>query len=220
MRILVVESDPYLRTTLKTNLEAHSFTVDIAEDGERGLFLARMNTYEIILLGYTVPVFGLTICQEMRKSKKDQYIIVLSVDTQITTKVEVLNGGADDCLEQAYIFEELLARIHAFKRRISLADTQALSYRDLSMNSQSRTVLRGVKEIKLTRKEFSLLEQLLQSRGEVVSRATLIERVWGAQIEACSNTIESHVVSLRRKIDRKNRLSIIQTVSGKGYKIG
>ena len=220
MHILVIESDLHLRLALKTKLESHAFIIDEAQDGERGLFLARINDYDVILLGYThLKSQCLDICQEIRKNKKDQYIVVVSADITTASKVDLLNSGADDCLEHAYSFDELLARIHAFTRHLKSVEA-IFSYKDLSLNRQNQTVLRGTKEIKLTRKEFMLLEHLIQSRGEVVSRAALIERIWNSHLATASNTIESHVLSLRKKIDRKNRQSMIQTVSGRGYRIG
>jgi len=221
MRILVIEDDVNLRETLRASLEAQCFAVDVAEDAEKGSYLARTNEYDTILLDFMLPKGnGLEVCREIRKAGKSSYVIMLSVQSEIGTKVDVLNAGADDYLTKPYSFEELLARIRAVHRRPKALAAEVLIYEDLQLDTRSYTVLRHGKEIYLTRKEFMLLEYLLRNIGNVVSRAMLGEHVWDSGLDAFSNTIESHILTLRRKIDKKGKLSMIRTVPGRGYKIG
>lgn len=220
MRILIVEDESSLRETLQATLEAELFAVDVAEDAEKGSFLARTNDYDLILLDYFLPKGnGRMICDEIRKSGKAAYIILLTVKTDIETKVELLNHGADDYVVKPFLFEELLARIRAISRRPRMMTSEILCHHDLRLDIRNCKLLRGQKEIYLTRKEFMLLEHLLRHKGMVVSRSMLIEHVWDSHLDPFSNTIESHVLSLRRKIDRKNRPSMIQTVPGRGYRM-
>jgi DNA-binding response OmpR family regulator len=221
MKILVVEDEPTLRETLKANLENQCFAVDVAEDAEKGSYLGRTNDYDVILLDYLMPKgTGKIVCEEVRKAGKSAYIIMLTVKPDTEAKIDALNSGADDYLVKPYSFDELLARIRAMLRRPKVVTADILTYEDLSLNTRSFTVTRGTKEIYLTRKEFMLLEYLLRNQGAVASRGMLIEHVWDSNLDAFSNTIESHILSLRRKLDRRNRPSLIQTVPGRGYKIG
>lgn len=221
MRILVIEDDANLRETLKSSLEAQCYAVDVAEDAEKGSYLARTNEYDTILLDYVLPKGnGLDVCKEIRKAGKSSYVIMLTVQSEIGPKVDVLNAGADDYLTKPYSFEELLARIRAVHRRPKPLVAEVLVHEDLELDTRSYTVTRNDKEIYLTRKEFMLLEYLLRNKGNVVSRAMLSEHVWDSSLDAFSNTIESHILTLRRKIDKKNRPSMIRTVPGRGYKIG
>ncbi len=221
MRILVVEDDPLLAEVLRARLEAECFAVDVAETGEKGSFLARTTEYDVVLLDYMLPgKDGRIVCEEIRASTHTPYILMLTVKSEIETKVELLNCGADDFLTKPYSFEELIARIRAILRRPKRVESNVLTYKHISLDPQKQVVLREGKEIYLTRKEFMLLEYLLRQMGNVVSRAALGEHVWDSDLDVFSNTIESHMLNLRKKIDRKGSKSLIQTLPGRGYKIG
>lgn len=220
MRILVVEDEKEISHFLKVGLEAELFTVDIAEDGERGLFLARTNEYDLLILDNILPKkLGSDICRELRALKKSMPIVILSVRSDTATKVELLNAGADDYLIKPFSFEELIARVRALLRRPQHMESEIYELDDLKLDTKRHLVKRGSKEIYLTRKEFMLLEYLLRNKGLVLSRGMILEHVWDMDTDPFSNTIESHILSVRRKIDMKGKKKLIHTVPGRGYKI-
>lgn len=220
MRILVVEDEKEISHFLKVGLEAELFTVDIAEDGERGLFLAKTNEYDLLVLDNILPKkLGSDICRELRALKKSMPIVILSVRSDTATKVELLNAGADDYLIKPFSFEELIARVRALLRRPKQVESEIYELDDLKLDTKRHFVKRGNKEIYLTRKEFMLLEYLLRNKGLVLSRGMILEHVWDMDTDPFSNTIESHILSVRKKIDSKGRRKLIHTVPGRGYKI-
>jgi len=219
MKILIVEDDESVRTALKRALEAESFAVDLAGDGERGSFFARTNEYDLIILDHLLPKKnGRQICEEIRNADKSMPILLLSVQSEVGDKVTALNLGADDYLTKPFAFDELLARVRALLRRPKTLEHDVITFGDLSLDVRGQKVKRGKDDIYLTRKEFMLLEYLLRNQGNVVSRAMLIDHVWDSSLDPFSNTIESHILSLRKKIEKK-RKKVIQTVPGRGYKI-
>jgi two-component system OmpR family response regulator len=144
---------------------------------------------------------------------------MLSVKADVKTKVELLSAGADDYLAKPFSLEELVARMDALTRRPHTVDTDVIQLDDLRLDAARHTVARGDARIYLTRKEFMLLAYLLRNRGRVVSRGMILEHVWDMKGDPFSNTIESHMSSLRRKIDTAGRRKIIHTVPGRGYKL-
>lgn len=220
MRILVVEDEKKISDFLKTALEAEVFVVDVVDDGKKGSFLARTNDYDLIVLDNILPSqSGIEVCREIRASGKTMPILMLSVKSDTTTKIDLLNAGADDYLTKPFSFEELLARIRALLRRPKTIEGEVLKIDDLALDTKKHLVQRGGKEIYLTRKEFMLLEYLLKNQGIVLSRGMIMEHVWDMDTDPFSNTIESHILSLRKKINYKGKKKFIQTVPGRGYKI-
>lgn len=220
MKILIIEDDANIRQVLKMQLEAECFAVDVAEDGEQGSYLARTNEYDLVILDYVLPKkLGPDICAEIRKAGKTMPIMMLTVKSEVGTKVEALNLGADDFLVKPFSFQELLARIRALLRRPRNLMGEQIHFDDLELDTRKQSVRRGNDDIYLTRKEFMLLEYLLRHPGQVISRAELLEHIWDSSVDIFSNTIESHVVSLRKKIEKPRRKKLIHTVSGRGYKI-
>ncbi len=201
-------------------LTERSFSVDVAEDGEKGSFLARTNEYDLIILNNVLPKkSGLEVCREIRAAGKTVPILMLSEKQEPATKAQLLDAGADDYLGKPYSLEERLARIRALLRRPKQMTGDVLKADDLTLNTKAHTVYRAKKEIHLSPREFSLLEYLLRNKGAVLSRGMILEHVWNMDIDPFSNTIESHIVSLRRKIDSHGKRKLIQTVPGVGYKI-
>lgn len=220
MKILLVEDEKEIINFLKSSLEAECYTVDIAEDGEKGSYLARTNDYDLVVLDIVLPKKnGKEICQEIRKDGKEMPIIMLSIKSEISTKVELLNIGADDYITKPFSFKELLARVKALIRRPHKIEVEIIKIDDLILNTESQTTKRGSEEIYLTRKEFILLEYLMRNNGNVMSRSMIMEHVWDINADPFSNTIESHILNLRRKIDKNYNKKLIQTISGRGYKI-
>jgi len=219
MRILIIDDNKEIRQHLKINLEAEMYSVDTAEDGEKGSYVARTNEYDLILLDNVLPKkTGLDVCKEIRKAGKNIPIILLSVEASLEEKVKLLRAGADDYVAKPFSFSELLARIQAILRRPKATLAENLEIGNLVLNSRTHEVRRGSKNIYLTRKEYSLLELLIRNSGEVVSRGTIMEHVWDYDGNPFSNTIETHVFNLRKKIESgEDRL--IWNVPGRGYKI-
>jgi DNA-binding response OmpR family regulator len=163
---------------------------------------------------------GLQVCREIRAAGKTVPILVLSGILQAGTKVSLLDAGADDYMSKPFSIEELLARIRALLRRPKQIAEDILVFADLILNMKAHTVFRAKKEIHLTPKEFMLLEYLLRNKGAALTRSMILEHVWNMDTDPFSNTIESHILSLRNKLDGNGKTSLIQTVPGVGYKIG
>lgn len=220
MKILLVEDEKEIRSFIKKSLESEYFTVDTAEDGEKGSFMARTNDYDLIVLDNIMPIKnGLQVCEEVRKDGKNMPILVLSVKSEVTTKVDLLNAGADDYLTKPFSLDELLARIKALLRRPPAIKDEIIKIDNLLIDTNRHAVKRGGKEIYLTRKEFSLLHYLIQNKGIPLSRSMIMEHVWDMSVDPFSNTIEAHITSLRRKVDAEGETKLIHTVPGRGYKI-
>lgn len=216
----MIEDEEGIASFLKAGLESEYFAVDIAEDGERGSYLARTNDYDIIILDNMLPKKnGAEVCDEIRKSGKTTPIIMLSARAELGIKVELLNKGADDYLTKPFSLEELLARIRALLRRPLVITSEILQTDNLIVDTKQHSIKRGDKEIYLTKKEFMLLELLLKKKGTVVTRGTIMEHVWDMNVDPFSNTIESHILNLRKKIAIKDGRDLISTLPGIGYKI-
>lgn len=219
MRVLVVEDEKQIGAFLKAGLSEKCYSVDIAADGEQGSFLARTTDYDLIILDNILPKKdGLEVCRDIRERGKTVPILMLSVRSDTATKVELLNAGADDYLSKPFSLEELLARVNALLRRPPAMENDVIQMDDLKIDAVRYSVTRGGKRLYLTRKEFMLLAYLLRHRGTVVSRGMILEHVWDMDGDPFSNTIESHISSLRRKIDLPGRKKLIHTVPGRGYK--
>ena len=221
MRALIIEDEKKLASILKKGLKEEHFCVDVAHDGEKGSLLARTNEYDLIILDNMLPrKIGLEVCKEIREHGSTVPIIILSADDDTSTKVELLNSGADDYVTKPFSFSELMARIHAIKRRPQVIESDVLTVDDLVLDSKKGTVTRGGEDIHLTNKEYALLEYFMRNEDTTLTRMMLMENVWDINADPFSNTIESHIASLRKKIDKNARSKLIHTVSGRGYKLG
>lgn len=220
MKILIIEDEKNIADFLKKSLGTASFVVEIADDGEKGLYAARTNEYDLIVLDNILPKkTGLEVCRELRREGCAIPIIILSVRSEASKKTELLNAGADDYLIKPFSFEELLARIRALLRRPKKIQGEIIKVDDLTLDAQKHAVWRGRKEVYLTRKEFMLLEYLMRNEDIVLSRGMIMEHVWDMHVDPFSNTIEAHILSLRRKIDLPGKKKLIHTVPGIGYKL-
>jgi len=220
MKILIIDDDPSLVEILKQGLRAKQFLVEIANDGERGAFLGRTGNYDLIILDYILPkLSGPLVLQEIRQENKKIPIIMLTIKAELQNKQEIFGLGADDFMTKPFLFEELWLHIQALLRRPPLTNQEILKLDNLTLSIQTQVIKRGGQEIYLTRREFALLEYLLRHRDQIVSRQQLLENVWDYNADPFSNSIETHVASLRRKLNFKNNHNLIHTFAGRGYKL-
>jgi DNA-binding response OmpR family regulator len=220
MRVLIVEDENEIASFIKKGLEAAYFVVDVALDGENGLWLARTNDYDAVILDIKLPKMdGLEVCRELRKEKKDVPIIMLTVKNDTETKVECLNTGADDYLTKPFSFEELLARIRALLRREKNIKGDKFKIHDLELDTMSHKVIRAGKLVNLSKKEFALLEYFMRNPGTVLTRSMILEHVWDMNADPFTNTVDVHIKFLREKINKGHREKLINTVHGCGYVI-
>jgi DNA-binding response OmpR family regulator len=221
MKILLVEDEQQIADYLEMSLSAEYFAVDVAPDGETGMEMALHNNYDLVILDNMLPgKTGIEICRAVRSSGKMYPILILSARSETTTKIELLDAGADDYLSKPFSLQELIARVRALLRRPRRMETTVLSIDDLILDTQRHAVKRGKTEVALTRKEFALLEYLMKNEDSTVSRGMLMEHVWSTSMDPFSNTIESHILSLRKKLNVGTKRRLIHTVSGVGYRLG
>lgn len=220
MRLLLIEDNLGIRESLAEDLRLKNFAVDTATNGQDGWFLASTNEYDCIISDDILPhKTGRELCRELRAAGNATPIIMLTVQSSTTHKVDALESGADDYLTKPFSLAELTARIRAILRRPPVLQTDILECGDLRLNTLNQKVVRAGKELYLTRKEFMLLEYLLRNCGTILSRQKILEHVWEDSADPFSNTIEMHVLMLRRKVDAPFRRKLIHTLPGRGYKL-
>ena len=221
MRILVVEDEKRLAANLRTGLEAEGFAVDVAHDGGEGLWYARENPYDAILLDIMLPVMnGYKVCETLRAEENWTPILMLTAKDGDWDQVEALDTGADDYVTKPFSFVVLLARLRSLLRRGVSERPTVLSVGDLSLDPASKKVARDGSEIALTSREFSLLEFLMRRGGDVVTKSDILENVWDYAYEGDPNIVEVYIGRLRRKVDKPFGRDDIQTLRGSGYRLG
>jgi two-component system OmpR family response regulator len=219
MKMLIVEDEREIAEYLKKNFEKEGFIIDSTGNGEEGSYLARVNDYHIIILDHMLPgKTGLDIVHEVRGQQKTVPIIVLSVESSIPVKINCFKAGADDYVTKPFSFQELNARIRALVRRPYAIKNTVYHIDDMIIDSDKQEASRQGKTLPLTRKEFLLFECLAKENGKVMSRGVLMENVWNMNVDPFSNTLETHILNLRKKIGRKGK-KIIKTVAGRGYRL-
>lgn len=219
MRALVVEDQPEIREAVCMQLAASEVVVDAADTAQQALYKATTNQYSIILLDLNLPDGdGLTVCHELRQQSVRAPVLILSVRDEVEDKVRGFETGADDYLTKPYSPLELMARVNALVRRGTKQRTCIYKTRDLELQTRSRRVTLHGQTIDLTRREFDLLQYMLEHIDDVVTREELWECVWGWDDYPLHNTIEVHIARLREKLlDLKGKR--IQTVRGVGYRL-
>jgi DNA-binding response OmpR family regulator len=219
MRLLVVEDDRTIASFLMKGLREAGFAVDHAEDGRKGLGLARTEPYDAAVVDVMLPgLDGLGLIEELRRQKVRTPVLILSAKRSVDDRVRGLQAGGDDYLVKPFAFSELLARVQALIRR-STGETEPtrLVVGDLTLDLMSRRVERAGTAIELRPREFALLEYLMRNAGRVVSKTTIMEHVWNYSFDPRTNVVDVLVFRLREKIDRGFEPKLIQTVRGIGY---
>ena len=223
MKILLVEDEPSISGFVKKGLEENGCEVIQAFDGEMGQRLATLHVYDVIILDLILPgMNGLELCKKIRTEMRlDTPILMLTALNETDDVVHGLEAGADDYLGKPFKFKELLARVRALSRRPGRLSQKSneLSVSDLRIDLDTKTVFRGGKEIKLTPKEFFLLEYLVKNKNRVVSRMDILENVWEIQFDLGTNVVDVYMNYLRKKVDKPFEQKLIQTVVGMGYMI-
>lgn len=219
MRILIVEDEKKVSDFLRKGFQAEAFSVDVAEDGDRGSLLARSESYDLVILDVMLPrKDGMQVLREIRQEKNNTPVLMLTAKSDLEDRIEGLNLGADDYLPKPFAFSEVLARVRALLRRRSTGlQASLLILADLQMNLLTREVRRGNQIVVLTNKEFELLEYLLRNKGRVLSRVILTEHIWDMNFDSGTNIVDVVINRLRRKLDDKFPVKLIHTVRGVGY---
>ena len=218
MRILLVEDEPGSAQMLAKGLREQSYAIDIAFDGDEASYQAEINDYDLIILDLMLPrKDGLTVCRELRSRGASVPILMLTALDAVSDRITGLDSGADDYLVKPFDFHELLARVRALLRRGPALHPDRIEVADLVIETRGRTVERAGRQLKLTAREYALLEYLARRHGEVVTRADIAEHVWDESFDPFSNLIEVYVQRLRRKVDDGFVPHLIITRRGEGY---
>lgn len=221
MRVLIVEDYGPLRKALGQGLEEAGFAVDISADGEEGLWYARSNEYDVIVLDLMLPrVDGLTILNRLRAEGSAVPILILTAKDTVDDRVRGLNLGADDYLVKPFAFEELLARVRALVRRRYDRKNPVIQVGDLQIDTAARVVNRAKRRIDLSAREYALLEYLALHAGKVVSRTGIWEHIYDFHSDPESNVVDVYIGYLRKKIERPGLPKLIHTRRGQGYLLG
>lgn len=220
MRLLFIEDDIALQQNLYSHLTAANYLVDLASDGETGLFQGQEYPYDAAIIDVGLPKMdGITVIRQLREKNIDFPILVLTARDSWQDKVAGLDAGADDYLTKPFQAEELLARLNALIRRSAGQSSPLIKNGPLTINTKSLQVEVNEKTVKLSSSEYKLLEYMMLHLDEVTSKATLTEHIYDQDFDLDSNVIEVFIRRLRKKLDPSNELGIIETLRGHGYKL-
>ncbi|MBS1659857.1 MAG: response regulator transcription factor [Bacteroidetes bacterium] len=220
-KILIVEDEKKIADTLKMGLAEHGFEVDVAYDGKIGYQLFLAHSFDLVILDINLPgMNGYELCKAIRYRRQDMLVIMLTSMSSLDNKIEGYDAGADDYIVKPFEFKELLLKIRALLKRTpgqSMPVGNLLQAADLEMNLDNKEVHRAGKKIKLTAKEFQLLEYLMRNKNRVVSRADLAINVWDVDFHSNTNVIDVYISYVRNKVDKEFEQKLIQTHVGMGY---
>jgi two-component system copper resistance phosphate regulon response regulator CusR len=220
IRVLVVEDEAAIADFVVRGLREEGFTVEHAADGYAGWHALSTGTWDVVLLDWWLPgPDGLALLRRFRAAGRDTPVLFLTARDAVSDRVEGLNGGADDYLCKPFAFEELLARVRAMTRRRGQASGTTVTYRDVTVDLATHRAERAGKRLDLTAKEQALLVFFLRHPDEVLSRTRIYEHVWDERYDGLSNTLEVHVMELRRKLEAHGP-RLIHTLRGRGYVFG
>lgn len=219
-RILLVEDDAEIAEFVAQGLREEGLLVTIAVDGKAGRDAMGSSQWDLIILDWWLPKCeGITLLKQFREAGRSVPILFLTARDAVAQRVDALNAGADDYLCKPFAFEELLARVHALLRRLPGSKDAVWKYLDIVLDLTTNRAERAGNSLQLTAREQALLHFFLRHPGEVLSRTRLYEHVWQDQYDGLSNTLEVHVMELRRKLEAFGP-RVIQTVRGRGYMLG
>jgi two-component system, OmpR family, response regulator len=220
VRILVVEDEPKMAALVRRALERESFACDLAVDGNEALWAAREVTYDAVVLDVMIPgPDGFEVCRRLRADGNWTPVLLLTARDAVDDRVAGLDAGADDYLTKPFAMGELFARLRAITRREPAARPVALHVGDLVLDPARHEVHRGGIEVRLSPKEFSLLEYLMRHEGEVLGRSQILDHVWDFAYDGTSNVVDVYMRYLRAKVDRPFGVKSIETVRGVGYRL-
>jgi DNA-binding response OmpR family regulator len=221
VRLLLVEDERKVASFIARSLRENSYSVDVAETGEKALDLVSRLNYDLVLLDIRLPkLSGVEVCREIREAGNETPVLMLTARSLVEQRVEGLDAGADDYLTKPFALAELHARVRALTRRGLHKGGPKLHTADLELDRPRRTAKRGDRQIQLTLKEYALLELLMVRSPDAVRRSEIIEHVWSYGFDTETNIVEVYVNRLRRKIDEEHSVKLIQTVRGTGYRLG
>ena len=218
MRLLLVEDSPRLQRSLVTALKRVGYVVDVTGDGEEGLWLARSNEYDAIILDIMLPSLdGLTLLERLRAEGKQTHVLLLTAKDTLEDRVRGLRKGADDYLMKPFALEELLARVEALCRRSYGMKQTRIALGEVLIDMSAKSVTRGGIPLELTPREYALLEYLALRQGEVVSRSEIEQHIYAEGVDPFSNVVDSAVCMLRKKMTPPGVKPLIHTRRGHGY---
>jgi len=218
MRILVVEDEKRIASFIERGLKEERYVVDVAHTGEKGLFHAEINTYDLIILDIMLPdIDGISICKQLRENGINVPILMLTAKNRVQDKVLGLDSGADDYLTKPFAFDEFLARVRALLRKTQAQKVTTLTISDLELDQIKHSVKRAGQEITLANKEYALLEYLLLNANQIVTRTMISEHVWNEDFDTFTNVFDVYIHRLRTKIDKGFNKPLIHSVRGVGY---
>ena len=219
MKILLIEDDAKLVENIKEGLKKQGFRVDIAKDGEEGLYLAQNNKYDVIIVDWMLPkISGIDLIKKLRKEGINTPVLILTAKSDVEDKVEGLQV-ADDYLTKPFDFAELIARLKALYRRSKNIQDNVLKIADLELNPETKEVKRGGTYIDLTAKQFELLKYLMINKNKIVTPEMIANNLWEMDDEINSNVINVYISHIRKKIDKGRDKKLIKTIRGMGFKI-
>lgn len=220
MKILLVEDQKDMRELLAKRLKKE-YSVDVCEDGESALDYLNVYKYDLVLLDIMLPkISGLEVLKKMRQKRIETPVLLLTAKSSIEDRVTGLDSGADDYLVKPFSYDELTARIRMLLRRKSSQLTSILEVGDLTLDTVSKTVKRGDKNLSLTAKEYMLLEYMMHHPHIILTRNQLEQRAWNSDFEGGSNIVDVYIRYLRKKIDDGQDVKMIETIRGQGYRLG
>lgn len=217
MRMLIAEDDRLTADTLSRRLQQEHYAVDVCYRGDDALDYLLETEYDVAVLDIMMPgMDGIEVLRRARSAGRDTPVLLLTARDAVTDRVSGLNAGADDYLVKPFAYEELSARLRVLTRRTRQTSNR-FTIADLTVDCDTRSVVRGGETIILTSREFSLLEYLIRNKGHVLSRAQITEHVWSYDYEGASNMIDVYIRNLRRKLDEGHTPKLIHTVRYAGY---
>ncbi|MCB2225906.1 MAG: response regulator transcription factor [Desulfarculaceae bacterium] len=221
MRLLVIEDYAPLRKAVVRALREAGYAVDATDEGQEGLWYAKSNDYDLIVLDLMLPgLDGWSILRSLREEGLQTHVIILTARDAVEDRVEGLDLGADDYMVKPFALDELLARVRALLRRQYQSKSPLIKVADLELDQATRQVRRAGREINLTKREYALLDYLALRAGEVVSRSDLWEHLYEFNSDAQSNVVDVYIGYLRKKLDRPGMVPLIHTKRGQGYWLG